>query len=264
MRDGIRLSASCELDSKQLPMTTKRFVRFIGLPVLIIAIGGGIAFGVWALDAAPPMPEALAAMESDEGVRVSTEQWLVFTPIEEDSDIGIIIYPGARVDPRAYAPQAHTMAAAGYLTVIAPMPLNLAVLAPNRAKTIMNAFPTITSWSLVGHSAGGSMAASFVNRYPEHVISLTLWAAYVAGNVDLSSSSLAVASVYGTRDGLVTQDEIEQSVALLPPSLLLVPIEGGNHAQFGWYGDQEGDNPATISREMQQAIAVQTVLDFLP
>jgi hypothetical protein len=28
-----------------------------------------------------------------------------------------------------------------------------------------------------------------------------------------------------------------------------VSIEGGNHAQFGWYGPQEGDNPATISRE---------------
>jgi hypothetical protein len=27
-----------------------------------------------------------------------------------------------------------------------------------------------------------------------------------------------------------------------------VPIEGGNHAQFGWYGFQDGDNAATISR----------------
>ncbi|HUV28166.1 MAG TPA: alpha/beta hydrolase, partial [Anaerolineales bacterium] len=26
----------------------------------------------------------------------------------------------------------------------------------------------------------------------------------------------------------------------------------GNHAQFGWYGDQAGDNPASISREKQQ------------
>lgn len=245
-------------------MTSRRIWWLIGLSMLLIAVGAGIAFTAWALDSAPPMPEALAALVSDDDVRVSTERWLVFTPVEQDSETGIIIYPGARVDPRAYAPQAHAMAAAGYLTVIVPMPLNLAVLAPNRARAVMDAFPAIDSWVLVGHSAGGSMAARFVSRYPERVVGLTLWAAYVAGNTDLSDASLPVASVYGTLDGLVTQDEIEQSLPLLPPSLRLVPIEGGNHAQFGWYGPQKGDNPATISREEQQTIAVQVVLDLLP
>jgi len=32
-----------------------------------------------------------------------------------------------------------------------------------------------------------------------------------------------------------------------------VAIDGGDHAQFGWYGPQDGDQPATISREAQQA-----------
>ena len=44
---------------------------------------------------------------------------------------------------------------------------------------------------------------------------------------------------------------------------LFVPIEGGDHAQFGWYGPQSGDNPATISREEQQAQIVQATVDFL-
>jgi hypothetical protein len=30
-----------------------------------------------------------------------------------------------------------------------------------------------------------------------------------------------------------------------------VAIEGGNHAGFGWYGPQAGDNPATISVAVQ-------------
>jgi hypothetical protein len=107
------------------------------------------------------------------------------------------------------------------------------------------------------------MAARFVQRYPEQVTGLTLWAAYPGRNTDLSNSQVTVASVYGTVDGITTQDEIEQSLALLPPSLALVPIEGGNHAQFGWYGPQDGDNPATIPRREQQAIAVQTALDQL-
>ena len=39
---------------------------------------------------------------------------------------------------------------------------------------------------------------------------------------------------------------------LLPAAAVFVPIDGGNHAQFGYYGDQPGDNPATISRDEQQ------------
>jgi hypothetical protein len=36
-----------------------------------------------------------------------------------------------KVDPRAYAAQAHASAAQGFLVVIVPVPLHLAVLAPD-------------------------------------------------------------------------------------------------------------------------------------
>jgi hypothetical protein len=42
-----------------------------------------------------------------------------------------------------------------------------------------------------------------------------------------------------------------------------VIIPGGNHAQFGDYGEQRGDPPATIGRGEQQDIAVGAILDFL-
>jgi hypothetical protein len=61
-----------------------------------------------------------------------------------------------------------------------------------------------------------------------------------------------VTSISGTRDGLATPDKIAASRTLLPPETLWVAMEGGNHAQFGWYGLQPGDNGATISREEQQ------------
>ena len=70
-------------------------------------------------------------------------------------------------------------------------------------------------------------------------------------------------SIYGTRDGLTTGDKIEASRPLLPPDTAWVAIEGGNHAQFGWYGPQSGDNPATISREDQQAQIVAATLALL-
>lgn len=97
--------------------------------VLILALGG---FVIWANTTATPMPEALAALQSDAQVRVETEPWLVFRPVGDQPSVGLVLYPGGRVDPRAYAPAAKALARQGYLLVIVPMPLNLAVFAPDR------------------------------------------------------------------------------------------------------------------------------------
>lgn len=155
---------------------------------------------------------------------------------------GLILYPGARVDPRAYAPAARALAARGDLVVIVPMPLRLAILAPNRAAKVIPAFPEVEQWVIDGHSQGGAMAAQFVPQNPEAAQGLVLWASYPAADNHLSGRDVAVTSIYGTRDGLVTQDKIAASRSLLPTSERRVPIEGGNHAQFGHYGRQAGDN----------------------
>jgi hypothetical protein len=60
---------------------------------------------------------------------------------------------------------------------------------------------------------------------------------------------------------------IEASAALLPSDAAFVPIEGGNHAQSGWYGPQSGDNPAGISHAEQQAhvvMATAALLERMP
>jgi pimeloyl-ACP methyl ester carboxylesterase len=217
--------------------------------ILILALAG---FVIWASAAADPMPEALAALQSDAQVTVETEPWLIFRPVGDDTAVGLVLYPGGRVDPRAYAPAAHALAEDGYLVVIAPMPLNLAFFVPSRAAEVVAAFPEINQWAVGGHSLGGAMAARFAYRNPEAVQGLVLWGAYPASSDDLSGHSLIATVIYGTRDGLTTEAEIASSRALLPADTSWVPIEGGNHAQFGWYGPQSGDNTATISREEQQ------------
>lgn len=95
------------------------------------------------------------------------------------------------MDPVAYAPVARDIAAAGYLTVIDPMPLNLAVLDLQGAGDIIAGFPDITSWAIGGHSLGGAMAAEFAFRNPGVVDGLALWAAFPAANSDLSTFDLA-------------------------------------------------------------------------
>lgn len=238
----------------------KRWWWLAPLVVALVAVG---IFVLWGSTPAAPMPEALAALESDSRVQVDTEPWLAFRPAGQELRTGLVLYPGGRVDPRAYAPAARGLAEEGYLVVIAPMPLNLAFLAPGRASDVIAAFPEIQHWAVGGHSLGGAMAARFAYGDPDVVQGLALWAAYPASSDDLSGYDLAATSIFGTQDGLATPDEIAASRPLLPPDTVWVAIEGGNHAQFGWYGPQDGDNEATISREEQQAAIITTTAELL-
>lgn len=228
--------------------------------IFALAIGG---FVFWASAAPAPMPEAMAALESDELVTVETEPWLIFTPTENMPTTGFIFYPGGKVDYRSYAPQARAIAEAGYLVIMPQMPLNLAVFNANAADEIITAYPDIENWAIGGHSLGGSMAAQYAYDNPDTIDGLVLWASYPAGSNDLSNTDIAVTSIYGSNDGVATPEEVLAGKLLLPANATWVEIEGGNHAQFGWYGDQAGDNPASISHEEQQAQTVAATVTLL-
>lgn len=229
--------------------------------VLAVAIAG---FVIWGSTPLGPMPEAMAAMESDAAVEVATEPWLSFLPTGDAQTTGLIYYPGGRVDPRSYAPMARAIAEAGYPVVIVPMPLNLAVFGVDRAADVIAAYPQVERWAIGGHSLGGSMAASFIRNNPDEIEGLLLVASYPAGSDDLSGfTNLATHSVSATEDGLATPDEIEASRLMLPAATVWLPIQGGNHAQFGYYGDQPGDGIATISREEQHRQTVESAVQLL-
>ena len=239
----------------------RRWWWLLSIPLILMFLAVG--FAMWALAGPGAMDEARASLISDSAVDVDADGTLVFTPAGSDPATGLIIYPGGRVDPAAYAPLAREIAAQGFLVAIVPMPLNLAVLGPDRALEVIDAFPEITTWAIGGHSLGGAMAANFAAGHPGLVEGLALWAAYPAAADDLSGQELVVSSVYGTNDGLTSLEDIRDSEALLPPDTRWTEIQGGNHAQFGWYGPQSGDNPADISREDQQAQIVQATLEML-
>ena len=208
------------------------------------------------------MPEARQALESDAAVSVERGSWLVFEP-QATPGSGLIFYPGGRVVPEAYAPLARAIAEAGSLAVIVPMPLNLAVLNANGADAVMQAYPQVSAWVMAGHSLGGAMAARYAHDNSGRVAGLALLAAYPEAQLDFSGMNMAVATIYADLDGLATLDEIESSFAQLPGDARKIMISGGNHAQFGWYGEQDGDNPAVISRDEQQAQTVAAILDLL-
>ena len=99
------------------------------------------------------------------------------------------------------------------------------------------------------------MAANFVADHIDEVSGLFLLAAYPTK--DLSTSDISVVTVYGSRDGVLNIDKIITGRELMPNDYKEVCIEGGNHAQFGSYGVQKGDEVAEISAAEQWKQAVE-------
>lgn len=242
----------------------KKFWRTLLIGLLILLLAGAGGFVLWASNPAQPEAQALESLQAYDGVRFEQiNDWLVFTPEGSGRTSGLILYPGGRVDYRAYGPHARAIAMEGFTVIIVPMPLNLAFLGINRAEEVITAFPEIESWAVGGHSLGGAMAAEFVSTSPGRVDGLVLWASYPGENNDLSSINLPVLSVIADNDGLATLDDIADSRTRLPAHTTFVEITGGNHAGFGWYGDQNGDGTAAISKTAQQALIVEATVTFL-
>jgi pimeloyl-ACP methyl ester carboxylesterase len=226
--------------------------------VAVVAAG---AFVWWAETPYEPTGTALLALESDSEIAVVPgDDFIVFRPTGDEAYVGVILYPGGRVDFRAYAPLAREIALHGYLVAIVDMPLNLAVFDANRADRVIAEYPDVVAWVVGGHSLGGAMASTYAENHPDRVAGLLLLAAYPPSNVDLTDNQeLEAVSIYGTSDGVLSEETANAAVDLLPDSTTYVPIEGGNHAQFGDYGPQSGDNPATIDGDDQRYRAANAI-----
>lgn len=233
------------------------------LAVLVVAMG--ISFwGIrWAAFARQPTPEAAAALESNDLVKVTQEPWLVFLPAQVSPRVGFIFYPGGRIDPKGYAPLLKTIASQGYLVVVPEMPFNIAAFHPNIADDIIANYPHISRWVLGGHSVGGTMAAQYTNAHREMIDGLVIWASYPADNTDLSDFERPVSSIYGSRDPRVNDSSVAERYHLLPSDASYIRIAGGDHHQFGSYEIDSEDHHATINSISQQEKIIQATLEIL-
>lgn len=203
-------------------------------------------------------PVALAALAGSPTVRVVEDRTAIrFEPVEP-TGAGLVLYPGARVDPRAYSALALELAEQGHPVVVLACPFDIAFLCAGRAGTEAEADPG-REWVVGGHSLGGVVAGQDVADATSPLDGLLLWASYPLA--DLSGrTDLPVASVSGTEDGLTTPADIADSVELLPPATTFVAIAGAVHAFFGDYGEQPGDGTPTITRaDAQRQIVDATV-----
>jgi len=239
----------------------KRWFKIAASVTFVILLLFG-AFFVYTLDYSRPEKAALDALSDTDSVDVRMEKnMLIFSPADTVSDTGFAFYPGGKVDYRAYAPLMADLAEQGVTCVLLKMPFQLAVFDVNAADRALSTLPQITRWYVGGHSLGGVMASSFAASHAERIDGIVFLAAYPSG--DIKSTGLRVLSLYGTEDGVLDMASFTEAKSKNPGDTVYLEIPGGNHAGFGSYGTQKGDNPASISAGEQRRITTDAILFFL-
>ena len=227
---------------------SKKLLIALGVVVLLLALCAG-AFFWYVSDYYRAEDVALDVLAQDSGISVQ-DNLTVLSPTVP-SDTAIIFYPGAKVEAEAYLPLLEQIKQTGVTCILVHMPFNMAIFDADAAEDVMEQFPDIQRWYMAGHSMGGAMASQFASEHQDEIDGLTLLGAYIYGDYPDEKTL----TVYGSLNQSV-EDHIDYTENI-------VEIEGGNHAQFGNYGPQKGDLPATISAAEQQAQTVDAICDFM-
>ncbi|MEE4195092.1 MAG: alpha/beta fold hydrolase [Anaerolineae bacterium] len=247
----------------------KNFPRWVWVVLAVMLVLAAVyGFGFSPRKAGEATLDILAYAESDAMTIIDDGNALTFCPLFSTETKALIFYPGARVDYRAYTPLMYQIAQSGVPVVVVKMPLNFAVLAPNKADEFIEGTGflcanEISEWYLGGHSLGGAMASQYAADHLDTVTGLVLWGSYPPENVALMRSQLKVLSIYGSLDLVSSMQEVTESRTQFPITAKFYGISGANHAQFGDYGLQPGDGEALIDPSEQWRIVTDLTLSFL-
>lgn len=236
----------------------KRRITIAILSVVLLLMITVLACMLYLMDYYKADMEAIDAFVTQSVNYEERDGMLVFG--DETAEKGLIFYPGGKVDHTAYIPLMVALAEQGFFCVLVEMPFRLAVFDMDAADGIQNTYPDVVDWYIGGHSLGGAMAASYVAEHVDDYKGLLLLAAY--STEDLSASSLAVLSIYGSEDGVLDKETYEENRKNLPKNKKEYVIDGGCHAYFGMYGEQDGDGKATISGIEQIRLTANAVCDY--
>lgn len=206
--------------------------------------------------------ERALSIQREPGDLIITEtaDALVVELEDANTGVGVVFYPGARVDARGYLATLEPLAVSGYRVVIVKEPLGIAFLAAGSVRTWIEHDTNITTWVVAGHSLGGVVASS--EAASNDVQGLLLWASYPASDIS-DADWLEVGSIYGTEDAISEPNRIRESEPLLPDRTTFTQIVGGIHSYFGDYGIQPGDGEPGVDRETARGEIADASLSLL-
>lgn len=174
----------------------------------------------------------------------------------QGNETALIFYPGAKVEYTSYLPMFSELASQGIDCYLVEMPFNIAFLGTDSADEIIKN-SSYSHYFLAGHSLGGVAASSYVNK-TENINGLILFASYPTEEINKP-----VLSIYGSNDKVFTLEKYNGAKQLFKSNFTELIINGGNHAQFAYYGNQSGDGTANISASNQQKQCVSEMIKFI-
>lgn len=235
---------------------THKIYKIIIIPLLVV-IGLISTFLVYVDNYYHADQYALDNMESSTYVSISKQDYGYYFDGPNSDDV-LIFYPGAKVEEIAYAPMLHLLAKKGMDVCLVTMPFRFAIFGINSASGITSEYDnTYKHYYIGGHSLGGAMAASYASSHSDIIDGLILFASYSTSKID---ENMKVISIYGSNDEVLQIEKYKDYYSNLPSSTIEHVIQGGNHAQFGSYGHQDGDGEATISKEEQIKETVSVII----
>lgn len=210
-------------------------------------------------------------LESSSDMTVTShDDMTTFIPSNGDAAAPALVYlPGGAVDPTAYVPLVRRIAESGVPLALVRLPWRMAFSESAQAATWARVLRAHTLLGparplvLAGHSRGAALTGTFASVHGSMLAGLIMIGTTHPRDHDLSGLSIPVLKVAATRDCVADLEASQANGHNLPSSTKWVVVEGGNHAQFGYYGFQLGDCSATISREDQHNQTLGAILSWL-
>jgi len=199
------------------------------------------------------MDTAIESLNLDQVTITENSQSIQY--IVDNPKMNVIFIPGGLVEPESYKYLASSIALNGYNVTIVKVVFNLAILTPKSSLKYIN--PDLVN-VLIGHSLGG-VVASMAASGKESVSKVIMLGSYPIKDLSDKDTLLITAE----HDEGMDIDKFNDSLQYLNEQNVIFNIEGGNHAQFGWYGPQKGDGTADITTLSQQNIVANQILSFL-
>ncbi len=141
-----------------------------------------------------------------------------FIHLKSDSNVGIIFYPGGKVEFTSYLPLMEKYQKENINAFLVEMPFNLAMFNTNAANNIISSNSNIDSWYIIGHSLGGTFASVYAENNSAKIDGLILLGSYSYSNYPIEKTLTIAGSLdYMYEDITYTTN--------------LITIDGGNHAQ---------------------------------
>jgi len=194
-------------------------------------------------------------------VKVTSEiNYYLFDNVE-NSDKALIFYGGAKVEEKSYAPMLNKIAQNGIDVYLIKMPLRFPLFSATKADSVYSkALNNYKDVYLMGHSLGGVCAATDLVQTKLDYKGIIFLASYSNKKVDDKYKAL---SIYASEDKVMNRNEYNKNSTNFPSGYTTKIIEGGNHANYGYYGKQAQDGVATITREQQIDLTVSYVTEFI-